>query len=187
MVMAHPVANRPRAKRFGSRQPGFTLLELLVVLAMAAVLMLIGVPALLNVVSLYKVRSSAQQLEMLGRQARYESIKVGQAVTVVGDSKNDMFYVISGAIAGMPPYAFPDGPTDIPATQRVAVWQVPRGVSFDVSGCAAPPTPPPAYCLAFTFNSDGSGSGGPVTFSSPNEPSSQVTLASPATGKLKVK
>lgn len=165
---------------------------------MAAVLFLIGFPALMNVASRYKVRSSAQRLEMLGRQARYESIKLGQQVTVWGDSKNNMFYVISGTLAGLPPYSFPDGPPDIPPTQRVAVWEVPRGVSFAiVNGAIAPPCvlSPSVACQAFTFNSDGSGSGQTVTFSYPNQPSSTVTLSTLSTtsppftnlmGKLKI-
>jgi prepilin-type N-terminal cleavage/methylation domain-containing protein len=186
--MAHPSPDRQRAGSSRPRQSGFSLIELLVVLAMAAVLFLIAYPALLNVASLYKVRSSAQRLEMLARQARYESIKLGQPVTVVGDSKNNMFYVISGTIAGAPPYNFPDGPPDIPPTQRVAVWEVPKGVSFAIVNAAiAPPCvlAPAVACPAFTFNSDGSGVGQTVTFSYPNQPSSTVTLAKPpATSSL---
>ena len=182
--MAHPTPDRQRARPPRPRQSGFSLIELLVVLAMASVLLLIGVPALMNVASLYKVRSSAQRLEMLARQARYESIKLGQQVTVVGDGKNNMFYVISGTIAGgPPPYSFPDGPPDIPPTQRVAVWEVPRGVTFAITNPAiVPPCVLTAVnaCPAFTFNSDGSGSGQTVTFSYPNEPSSTVTMATKA-------
>jgi prepilin-type N-terminal cleavage/methylation domain-containing protein len=148
---------------------GFSLLELLVVMAMAAILMAIGMPALFRIGSHYKVRSSALAVEVLAHQARYRSIELGQNVTVVGDQTHRMFYVISGTVPG----SFPNGPTDIPATQRIAVWQVPTGVTFTVT---AP----------LIFTSNGSGSGGPVVFSYPHEPSSTVTLATPATGKITV-
>jgi Tfp pilus assembly protein FimT len=159
----------------------------MVVLAMASVLMLIGMPALLNTVARYKVHSSAQQLEMLGRQARYEAIKLNQPVTIVGDANRKMFYVFSGTIATMPPYSFPDGVGDIPATQRVAVWELPRGITFSIL-----PVCPVKYCQAFSFNPDGSASGPAppappgqsVTFSTPNQPSSKVSMAHLATGKL---
>jgi prepilin-type N-terminal cleavage/methylation domain-containing protein len=148
---------------------GFSLLELLVVLAMAAILMAIGMPALFRIGAHYKVRSSALAVEVLAHQARYKSIELGQNVTVVGDQTHRMFYVISCTVPG----SFPNGPTDIPATQRVAVWQVPTGITFTIT---AP----------LIFTSTGSGTGGPVVFSYPNEPSSTLTLATPATGKITV-
>jgi prepilin-type N-terminal cleavage/methylation domain-containing protein len=192
--MAHPVESYDGGERPSRRlppmrplPPGFSLIELMVVIAMASVLMLIGIPSLLNTLARYKVHSSAQQFEMLGRQARYEAIKLNQPVTLVGDANRNMFYVISGAIPSMPPYSFPDGPGDIPANQRVAVWELPRGVSFSIL-----PVCPVKFCQAFQFNPDGSASGPAppappgqsVTFSTPNQSSSKVSMAFLATGKL---
>lgn len=188
-TMAHPLAFRMeppvcRVHRAGRGRTGFTLVELLVVIAIASVLMLIGVPSLMNTLARYKVRSSAQQLEMLGREARYESIKMNQPVTLVADTRRNMFYVVSGAIAGMPPYNFPDGPGDIPGPQRVAVWEIPRGVSFAMQPASACVVG--TWCQSFSFNADGSGTGVPVIFSVANQPTSKVTLVTPATGKLAV-
>lgn len=165
--------------RSGSRQSGFTLIEMLVVVCIAAVLMLYGMPALLNVAAHYKVHSSAQQLEMIARQARYESIKLDTPVTLVSDNYRKMFYAISGTVTGMPP-SFPHGPTDIPATQRVAVWPVPAGVTYAMN----PACGVGQFCQYLVFNSDGSASGPDVTFSSPQQPSSTVHLAQPLLGKL---
>jgi prepilin-type N-terminal cleavage/methylation domain-containing protein len=164
--MNTPVLGRLLAR---ARARGFTLLEMLVVLAMAGILMAIGMPALFRIGAHYKVRSSALACEVLAHQARYQSIELGQTVTLVGDKTHNMFYVISGTVPG----SFPNGPTDIPAAQRIAVWQVPTGISFTIT---AP----------LVFSSNGSGTGGPVVFSYPNQPSSTLTLATPATGKITV-
>jgi prepilin-type N-terminal cleavage/methylation domain-containing protein len=158
---------------------GFTLVELLVVLAIGSILMAIGMPALLNIGQRYKVRSSAQQLQMLGRQARYEAIKLGQPVTVLPDPTNQMFYVVSGTI--------PTGWTSylsFAPTSRVTLWQVPNGVEWTSTGAN------------FSFNSDGSGSGGSVRFTShvdpqnsnpnPNYATYNVAMTSTATGKLAI-
>lgn len=173
-----------RWRRSGSWQPGFTLAELLVVVAIGGVLLLLGYPALINILARYEVSSSAQQLEMLGREARYESIKLNQPVTLVADTKRHMFYVFSGTIAGMPPYNFPDGPGDIPGPQFVAAWEVPHRVSFVMQPATA--CVQGTICQSFSFNSDGSGSGVPVVFSTPNQPSSKVALTYTATGKLAI-
>jgi len=177
---ARRLLRRPRRSR--SWRSGFTLAELAVVLAIGSLLLLLGYPALMNVLALYEVRSSAQQLEMLGREARYESIKLNQPVTLVADTNRHMFYVFSGTIAGMPPYNFPDGPGDIPGPQLVTVWRVPQSVSFvmqPVTACVQG-----TVCQSFSFNPDGSGTGVPVVFSRPKQPSSKVFLSAPATGLI---
>jgi Tfp pilus assembly protein FimT len=148
-----------------------------VVLALAGILMIIGMPSLLQIGQKYRVHSSAQQVMMMGRQARYQSIELGQTVSVVPDLTHNMFYVVSGT----PPVAgsFPNGYSDFPTTSRIAMWQIPNGVTYTattITGTAA----------LFTYNSDGSGAGGPVAFTSLKQPTYNVTMSSTATGKLAV-
>jgi hypothetical protein len=132
----------------------------------------------------YKVHSSAQQLRMLANQARYASINLNQPVTLVADTKRHMFYVVSGTIPNMPPYSFPDGPGDIPGPQLVAAWQVPHDVSFAMQPASA--CVQGTFCQSFSFNSDGTGSGLPVVFSTANQQNSTVVMKQPATGKLAI-
>jgi prepilin-type N-terminal cleavage/methylation domain-containing protein len=178
--MARPVPSRARPR---SSRSGFSLIELLVVLAMAAILMAIGFPALMNVLEHYKVRSSAQSLMMLGREARYEAIKQGVQVSVVPDPRTNMFYVVSVPPPTPPAtWSFPGGPAGIPNTQRITVWEAPRGVTF-------------TGAVAVTYNTDGSATGAApfpppqwvsATFSFVNQPSSKVVMTATATGKLAV-
>lgn len=189
--MAHPSSSDGEARRLLRRvrrsrswRSGFTLAELAVVIAIGCLLLLLGYPALMTVLARYEVHSSAQQLRMLANQARYESIKLNQPVTLVADTTRHSFYVFSGTIAGMPPYTFPDGPGDIPGPQLVAVWQVPHSVSFVMQPATA--CVQGTFCQSFSFNSDGTGSGVPVVFSTPNQQTSTVVMAATATGKLAI-
>lgn len=153
---------------------GFTMVELLVVLIIGSVLLVIGMPALLNVAQKYRVHSSADAVMMLGRQARYQAIERSTQVSVVPDIDRKMFYVIAVSPPPTLPAAtnFPNGYTDFPVNERVTTWTVPTGVTFTAT--------------MITYNSDGSGTGGPVVFSSLNQPSYTVTMTSTATGKLMV-
>ncbi len=189
--MAHPSTSEGegrrllrRLRRSRSWRSGFTFPELVCVIAIGSLLLTLGYPALMNILARYELRSSAQQLEMLGREARYESIKLNQPVTLVADTNRHMFYVFSGTLAGMPPYSFPDGPGDIPGRQLVAVWEVPHRVSFVMQPASA--CVQGTICQSFSFNSDGTGTGVPVVFSTPNQPGSKVLLAQTATGKLAI-
>jgi Tfp pilus assembly protein FimT len=195
--MAYPLAirrreRRPARPRAFSGQPGepgesgVTIIELLAVMLLMGVLLALGAPALMNVLGTYKMRSSAQELEILGRQARFESIKMNQPVTVVADTNFKMFYAYSGTLAGMPPYNLPHGPGDLPPTQRVAVWQVPRGVIVDLSVLKTPCSA--AICDVFTFTPDGQGKGGDVGLKGQNPNLQTFTLSmTPVTGKITIK
>jgi prepilin-type N-terminal cleavage/methylation domain-containing protein len=157
------------------RRRGFTLVELLIVLIIGSVLMIIGMPALLNVAQKYRVHSSADTVMMLGREARYQAIERSTQVSVVPDTSRNMFYVIAASPPPTLPAStnFPNGYTDFPVNERVTTWTVPTGVTFTAANM-------------ITYNADGSGTGGPVVFSSRNQPSYTVTMSSTATGKLVV-
>jgi prepilin-type N-terminal cleavage/methylation domain-containing protein len=60
-----------------SRSAGFTMIELMVVLALAAILMSFGIPALINTMRQGKLRGVASSTLSLMRQARLDAIKTG--------------------------------------------------------------------------------------------------------------
>src|SRR5437764_2206838 len=59
----------------GRDQRGFTLIEMLVVLALMAVLMFFSAPAIYNAVRQSKLRGITQEVTTLMRQARLDAIK----------------------------------------------------------------------------------------------------------------
>jgi prepilin-type N-terminal cleavage/methylation domain-containing protein len=54
---------------------GFTLIEALVTLAILAIAMVLGIPALSNLISRSRLQSAAQELAVLTQRARLEAIK----------------------------------------------------------------------------------------------------------------
>jgi prepilin-type N-terminal cleavage/methylation domain-containing protein len=186
--MAYPLPTRKtmRISSTPGSSSGFTIIELMAVLLLMGTLLALGGPALWNVLATYKMRSSAQQLEILGRQARFESIKLGQPVTVIVDTNRNMFYAYSGTLTGMPPYSLPHGAGDLPPLQRVAVWQVPRGVLVDLTPLKTPCSA--AICDVFSFTSDGQGTGGDVLLKGKDPNLTTYTLSvSKPTGKITIK
>ena len=63
---------------------GFTLVELIIVVALIGIAVLIGVPALQNYLNRAKVEGTMRNTMLAFRTARYEAIKRSQTVTVQG-------------------------------------------------------------------------------------------------------
>jgi len=110
----------------GRGQRGFTLIEMLVVLALMAVLMFLSAPALYNAVRQSKLRGITQEVTTLMRQARLDAIKSSaQAVVkiVPADATNPVPSV----------QAFSDRNADglLSAGEPVlATFPLPKGVTF---------------------------------------------------------
>ena len=58
------------------RQSGFTLLEVLVVVAVVGILLMITAPAFLNMINRFKLTGTAREVTSLMQAARLESIKL---------------------------------------------------------------------------------------------------------------
>jgi type IV fimbrial biogenesis protein FimT len=112
--------------RSGRDQRGFTLIEMLVVLALVAILMFISAPAIYNAVRQSKLRGITQEVTTLMRQARLDAIKSSaQAVVkiVPADATNPIPSV----------QAFSDRNADglLSAGEPVlATFPLPKGVTF---------------------------------------------------------
>ena len=67
----------------GSLAKGFTILELLIVLVLAMILMLFGLPALYNFIQRGKLEGIARETALLIQAARYNAIKNGGTQSIV--------------------------------------------------------------------------------------------------------
>ena len=67
---------------------GFTLIEMVIILAIAGLVLILGAPTLMNLIHRSRIEGSAQQVAVLVRQTRYEAIKRSAALEVrVSDEK----------------------------------------------------------------------------------------------------
>jgi prepilin-type N-terminal cleavage/methylation domain-containing protein len=82
-------ADMSRNAWLSRRAGGFTLLELLVVLALIGVAVLFGFPAIQNMIQRSKLEGAARQTASLMQRARLESVKLGTPVTVLADLPAD--------------------------------------------------------------------------------------------------
>jgi len=73
------------------RQSGFTLLEVLVVVAVVGILLMITAPAFLNMINRYKLTGTAREVAALMQAARLESIKMSSTAQVSFDSVTNSF------------------------------------------------------------------------------------------------
>jgi prepilin-type N-terminal cleavage/methylation domain-containing protein len=117
-----PARCRVAARRAAA---GFTLVELLLTLGLAAILMLLSFPALQNMIYRGKIEGVGRETEALMRLARYESIKRGVPARVLFD------YPTASAPATI--YAFADvtGSKTLDGTNPLlASYVLPNGVNF---------------------------------------------------------
>lgn len=73
------------------RQSGFTLLEVLVVVAVVGILLMITAPAFLNMINRYKLTGTAREVTSLMQAARLESIKLNAPAHVNYDATTNAF------------------------------------------------------------------------------------------------
>lgn len=86
--MSRP-AYRQRVWRVGSRQGGFTIVEVLVVIAVMSVLMVIAVPAFNNAALSSKLNAVANNFVASAQLARSEAIKRNMAVTLCASADGE--------------------------------------------------------------------------------------------------
>lgn len=112
---------------------GFTLVELLVVLAVGMILVLVSYPELAKYYTRSQLEGTAQQLSLMMQKARYQAIKTGQATTVCADTANRR--VLAAGLTLLPQV------------------ELPKAISF---GAPAPQTAITVTGNCFGFNPDGS-------------------------------
>ena len=83
-VLSDQAGRRParRAAYRGATSPGFSLIELVVVLALIMIAAVLGFPTLRAVLHRSKTAGCAQQISVAMQQARFEAIKKGTPVTL---------------------------------------------------------------------------------------------------------
>ena len=159
------------SRRLVHRRRGFTLVELLVVVAMLGIIMLIGIPTFQRLFHRAKIEGIARETTVLMNLARFEAIKRGVPVVVQIDPVVGEVFSFVDVHGGLDPVQPPDGvfaaiPGAVPRTTDYELGRLPlpAGVSFSfqalldyasVDGFVNPGNPDPPDEMAI-FMSDGS-------------------------------
>lgn len=77
-----------RSRIFRNRQAGYTFIELLVVIMLASLMMLIGVPNMVGIAERYRLVGAANELAMEVSRARLQAIAQNASVQLNGTSSS---------------------------------------------------------------------------------------------------
>jgi prepilin-type N-terminal cleavage/methylation domain-containing protein len=153
------------------RAAGFSLIELLVVMALMGILMAMGLPNLFRYIQHQKVLGITQQTALALRLARLESIKMSSNAVVKLDTA-------AGTVT-----SFLDLNQNLAQdASEPALWRLdlPKGITGSVTGFTTPPTPAVAV-----FRSNGS-VGVPGGFRFLNSKGDQLEARVPSTNSGRV-
>ena len=115
-----------------TRPEGFTLLEIMVVVAVIGIISLMGLPALQNMISRSKHEGAARQISMLIHRAKMEAVKQSVSTVVAIDPATDTVTAFADVNADGDFKFDPDGSADYRTTdyQIGGTFNLPSGVSF---------------------------------------------------------
>ena len=112
---------------------GFTLVELMITLAVGIIVMSIGVPAFLNMVSTNQAAGYANDLVGAMRLARSEAIKRGGTATVCASNADQSACSSNDWNNGWIVFSDDNGDGSIDAGEQVhRVWSIPAGERADL-------------------------------------------------------
>jgi prepilin-type N-terminal cleavage/methylation domain-containing protein len=153
------ITNKEQPPTVGNEQavgrglaPGFTVAELVIVIAVIGILAVMAVPSFLTYLRAAALKSGAQQVVTLVNQARELAIKENTKVCAKRSSATQMTYVLNsdGSCVGSGPWigTGTDAAGNIQLPVGITVTASGNGAIFDYVGSAV--TAPATYTLTYT-------------------------------------
>jgi prepilin-type N-terminal cleavage/methylation domain-containing protein len=170
------------------RQAGFSLMEMIVVVAIIGILALISAPAFLRMINRYKLTGTAREVNSLMQAARLEAIKLNAPAQVNYEAANNRFIawidMNQDGLLASPPDRLLAGIVPIPA--KVEFWGPGDGAANGANAIDgwdnAPANTGPI------FRPDGSVDRvGAFRFKDTNDNFLEVRVETPATGRMVMK
>jgi prepilin-type N-terminal cleavage/methylation domain-containing protein len=170
------------------RQAGFTLMEMIVVVAIIGILALISAPAFLRMLNRYKLTGTAREVNSLMQAARLEAIKLGAPAQVNYEAATNEFIawvdLNRDGLLASPPDRILAGKVAIPV--KVEFWGPGDGGANGVNAIDGWDDAPAN--LGPIFRSDGSVDRvGAFRLKDTNNNFLEVRVETPATGRMVMK
>jgi prepilin-type N-terminal cleavage/methylation domain-containing protein len=127
-----PVTSRVTNRRLPRR--GFTLIEIMIVVALIGLIMALGAPSLYRLMKREGMRKAVDDLEQVFRAARGRAILTGQTVMLEFRPLERSFQIVGGAaVAAAVPAGLEAPPTPAqPTGGQISSGTLPEGITFEM-------------------------------------------------------
>ena len=151
-VQADGCALRLRPRR-PDRGPGFTILELVMGLAIGTIMTVVAVPIMGTIMTTMRMNSSATAIATAISQTRYNAIMNSQIYTIAFSAPSNTYVVTNvktGTAATVVPFASPSVALNGGTAGTYTFTLCPNGTAWGAGGICSP-NPPAAPALSVTY------------------------------------
>ena len=161
----------PEARTDNSACRGWTLVELMMVVAIIGVIVKISVPSIQNTILAYRLSAASASVSAAIQQTRFQSITIGCPYTITFTAGSSTYQVQTQALSGTPPVCA----ASFSNVGSAVAWTSGGGVSLS-----------PSTTLQFNANGIVTATTGTLSFTLSNGSAATRTITVSGVGNVKV-